>query len=98
MEMSVEEVFKDFLLGKDEAKLIFESTPLAEVAAEISRYIPETIEVSARLSDERVSGIIHFGNVEDMLALLAGVVPVEPIEIKPGVFVLAPIKSDLPDD
>lgn len=94
----VEAVTAKHLSAWSEAKLIFESTPLAEVAAEISRYIPETIEVSARLSDERVSGLIHIGNVENMLALLAGVVPVEPIEMKPGVFVLAPIKSDLPDD
>lgn len=63
-----------------EGKLIFDNTPLREVVAELSRYVPGQISVDQNVPDHPVTGIIQIRSAETMLELLSQVVPVTPVK------------------
>jgi len=85
---SIEHVKAAHVTAWSESKLIFESTPLSEVAEELSRYVPERIVVSKTIADQPITGVFQIDNVEDMLGLLAEVSLVEAIKRRPNEFLL----------
>jgi len=62
-----------------EGKLIFRATPLREVIAEMSNYVPGDIAVAEDVPDHPVTGIILIQNTEDMLDFLSEVAPITPV-------------------
>jgi transmembrane sensor len=71
-----------------EGKLVFNGTPLREVAGELSRYIPGQIRVANGVPNHPVTGIIQIRSTETMLDLLSQVVPVTPVKQSASVTVL----------
>jgi transmembrane sensor len=71
-----------------EGKLVFNETPLREVAHELSRYVPGQIRVANEVPDHPVTGIIQIRSTETMLDLLSQVVPITPVKQSASVTVL----------
>lgn len=57
-------------------KLIFNSRPLAEVFADIERYMPGSLVVAGTLPDTAVSGVFNLDDVPGMLNVLSRTQPV----------------------
>jgi transmembrane sensor len=68
------------LTSWDNGLLIFDNTPLREVAAEISRYVSGTIEIAAGVPNYPVTGTIKIRDRETMLRVLSEVAPVIPVQ------------------
>lgn len=62
-----------------EGKLVFDNTPLREVAREVSRYTPGEIRVASGVPDHPVTGIIQIRSARSMVDLLSRVVPVRAV-------------------
>ena len=62
-----------------EGKLVFDNTPLREVARQVSRYTPGDIRVAPGVPDHPVTGIIQIRSARSMVELLSEVVPVRPV-------------------
>jgi transmembrane sensor len=66
----------DRVEGFAEAWRLFAGAPLAEVAEELSRYLPGTVLVSDAVADLRVSGRFRFARPVQVLEALAQTLPV----------------------
>jgi transmembrane sensor len=66
----------DRVEGFAEAWRLFAGAPLAEVAEELSRYLPGTVLVSDAVADLRVSGRFRFARPAQVLEALAQTLPV----------------------
>ena len=71
-----------------QGNLIFDATPLRQVAREISRYTPGQIVVADGVPDHPVSGLIQIRSPEAMLRFLSSAVPVTPVKTSSQLTVL----------
>jgi len=81
-----------------EGKLVFNATPLRQVAKELSRYVPGQIRVADGVPDDPVSGIFQIRNTEAMLDLLSHVVPITAVKQSSSVTVLHAVPMRSPGD
>jgi len=86
------------LTAWDKGLLVFDNTPLTEVAAEISRYVGGEIRLAAGVPDYAVTGTIKIRDMETMLRILSEVAPVTPVRTSPAVTTLMysprPLRQD----
>jgi len=58
-------------------KLIFNQQPLAQVLADIERYLPGTLVVAGHLPETAVSGVFNLNDLSGMLTVLARTQPIK---------------------
>lgn len=73
----VTRVSADDVTAWTDSRLVFESTPLAEVIGTLQRYYPQPITLQdPGIAGLPVSGVFDSGHVDRLLALLPGILPV----------------------
>ena len=77
--LAVEVVDAENVTAWQTGKLVFDNTPLREVAREVSRYTPGEIRVASGVPDHPVTGIIQIRSARSMVDLLSRVVPVRAV-------------------
>jgi transmembrane sensor len=85
---AIETVDATRLTAWDNGLLIFDNTPLREVAAEISRYVGGTIEIASGVPNYPVTGTIKIRDRETMLRVLSEVAPIIPVQTTANVTTL----------
>jgi transmembrane sensor len=80
----VRAVDPDAAFAWTEGRLVYRDAPLAQVAADLNRYLPTPIEVAPDAGELRLTAVLILDKEDSMIARLAAFLPVEPVR-QPGV-------------